>query len=282
MHLLDLESLSSQQINELFQLARHLSTEKPAQLLKDKTFILFFPESSLRTRITFEKGIQDLGGKYMMFPPETLDKREQSSDVIHYLENWADGVVARHSSFTKLAEMSAHSSIPIINAMTARNHPCEILSDLYSISQMRENYRQLTYTFVGPASNISRTWHEMAKVMNLSFNHVCSAGNALGPDTSNYTYLTNLEDALPESDIILTDSLPGEFKNAEYLNLYQITVDRMKRTRPGALLNPCPPFYRNEEVSAEVINSPYFAGFPFKKNLLYMHQAVLLYCLSNE
>ncbi|WP_054940349.1 ornithine carbamoyltransferase [Paenibacillus ihuae] len=281
MHLLDLESLSSQQIIELFQLARHLSSQKPAQLLKDKTFIRFFPESSLRTRITFEKGIQDFGGKYMLFPPETLDKREQSSDVIHYLENWADGVVARHSSFTKLVELSAQSSIPIINAMTARNHPCEILSDLYSISQIRENYRELTYTFVGPASNISRTWHEMAKVMNLSFNHVCSAGNELGPDTNNYTYLTNLEDVLPESDIILTDSLPGEFNNDEYLNLYQITLDRMKRIRPGALLNPCPPFYRNEEVSSEVIDSPYFAGFQFKKNLLYMHQAVILYCLSN-
>lgn len=281
MHLLDIESLTSLQINELFELTRQLSSEKPAQLLKDKTFILFFPESSLRTRVTFEKGIRDLGGKYMMFPPETLDKREQSSDVIHYLENWADGVVARHSSYAKLVELSAHSSIPIINAMTARNHPCEILSDLYSISQIRDNYRELTYTFVGPAGNISRTWYEMAKVMNLTFNHVCTAGNALGPDTSNYTYITNLEDILPESDIILTDSLPGEFITAEYLNLYQITLERMKRTRPGALLNPCPPFYRNEEVSTDVIDSPYFAGFQFKKNLLYVQQAVLLYCLSN-
>jgi ornithine carbamoyltransferase len=95
----------------------------------------------------------------------------------------------RHTSFSKIAELSTHASIPVINAMTAYNHPCEILADLYSISRARENYKQLVYTFVGPAGNISRTWMQIAKIMDLTFNHVCTAGNELGknPVTMRFT-----------------------------------------------------------------------------------------------
>ncbi|KAI7251673.1 hypothetical protein KC345_g11551, partial [Hortaea werneckii] len=246
-----------------------------------KTFILFFPETSLRTRISFEKGIRDLGGQYIMFPPEALDKKEAPGDMIRYLENWGDGIIARHHSYSKLEELAAHASIPVINAMTAHNHPCEILADLYALRTIREHYRDLTYTFVGPAGNISRTWMEAAKVLNLSFNHVCMAGSEMGADTSNYKFHTDLDKILPESDVILTDSLPAACLNQEYIGSYQITLERMKGAKPGALLNPCPPFFRNEEVSDDVIASAYFAGFGFKKSLIYLQQAILVYCLSH-
>jgi ornithine carbamoyltransferase len=280
-NLLDISDLSSHQITQIFDLTDRIRFEKEKHLLTGKTFILFFPESSLRTRITFEKGIKVLGGECILFPPEALDKRECLSDVIKYLENWANGVIVRHEDFSKIEELSRNSSIPIINAMTSDNHPCEILSDLYSISKKKENFKELVYTFIGPAGNISRSWKNIAKVMDLNFNHVCTSGNELCEETLNYKFHTHIEEILMDCDVVLTDSLTSEFRTNEYINQYQITLERMKLTKQGSILIPCPPFYRNEEVSEDVISSDYFVGYAFKENLIYVQQAVILYCLLN-
>ncbi|WP_339313990.1 ornithine carbamoyltransferase [Paenibacillus sp. FSL M7-0896] len=282
MHFLNINQLTSEQILDIFELTDRLRLRKSEPLLADKTMILFFPQTSLRTRVSFEKGISDLGGACITFPPETLDKKEAPGDIVRYLENWGDGIIARIPDLCKLEELSAYASVPVINAMTAHNHPCEIMADLYALRTLRDNYRELTYTFVGPPGNISRTWLEAAQALNLSFHHVCTPGHEM--DSGNhpgYTFHTSLDSVLPESDVILTDSLPKDFLTPEYIGAYQITLDRMKQTRPGALLNPCPPFFRNEEVSEEVIASPYFAGFGFKKSLIYLQQAILIYCLSH-
>ncbi|WP_337100423.1 ornithine carbamoyltransferase [Paenibacillus sp. YIM B09110] len=279
MNFLDIDNLTSNQIIEIFHLADQLRMGEHKDILKGKTFILFFPENSIRTRVTFEKGIKDLGGQSILFTPEALDRREQLGDMIQYIENWADGVIVRHPNFTKIVELSERSAIPIINAMTDYNHPCEILSDLYSIGKVRENYRELVYTFVGPAGNISRSWMKAAAVMDLAFNHVCIRGNELSEPSPTYTFHTDLEQILSRSDVVLTDSLPNGLLKQSYIDQYQITVERMDTAREGALLCPCPPFYRNEEVSESVIASPYFVGYKFKGNLIYIQQAIILFCL---
>jgi len=281
MNLLDINELSSLQIDNIFQLADRLIFENDKHALHGKTFILFFPESSLRTRITFEKGIKQLGGECILFSPETLNKREKLQDVIHYMENWADGIIVRHSDFSKIQELCNHSAIPVINAMTSENHPCEILSDLYAIRHKRANFKELVYTFVGPPSNIFKSWMDISKVCDLKFNHVCTSEYRLGGDTRNYTFHTELKDVLMDSDVILTDSLPDELRTIEYIDKYQITLARMKLARKNAIVNPCPPFFRGEEISGDTISSDYFVGYEFKKNLLYVQQAIVLYCLLN-
>lgn len=183
MNLLNIKELSEIQVNEIFNLTIKIKQKDNSNVLNRKSFVLFFPESSLRTRITFEKGIKDLGGETILFSPESLDKREKLEDVIQYISNWTDGVIIRHSDLSKLQELSRYSPVPIINAMTSENHPCEILSDLFSISERKGNYRDLVYTFVGPASNISRSWMNIAEIMDLKFNQVCTTGFELGTDT---------------------------------------------------------------------------------------------------
>lgn len=280
MNLLSINELSEQQVIEIFNLSRKLKRQENSDVLKGKTFVLFFPESSLRTRITFEKGIKALGGETILFPPESLDKREELEDVIQYISNWADGVIIRHSDYKKVQELARYASIPIINAMTSENHPCEILSDLYSISERYSNFRELVYTFVGAKSNISSSWKSIADLMGLKFNQVCLKGYELGSDTKNFKFHTELEPILSISDIVLTDSLPSDLKTEKYINKYQITLERMRLVNRDALLNPCPPFFRNEEVSSDVISSEYFVGYEFKKNLLFVQQAIILFCLE--
>lgn len=280
MNLLKLTDMTQSEIMELFSIADKLKIEKIGKILEGKTFALFFPESSIRTRVTFEKGIKDLGGQCILFPPESLDKKEELSDVMEYLNNWIDAVIIRHSDFNKMIKLSKHSVIPIINAMSSENHPCEILSDIYSIREIRPNYRELTYTFVGPVSNIAISWVEIAEVLNLNLQHVCTSNNRINVDSVNYHFSTELDEKLVGSDVLLTDSLPPEYQTDDYISKYQINLERMRLTNEGSMLNPCPPFFRNEEVSDDVINSQYFVGHSFKRNLLYVQQAIILKCLG--
>lgn len=280
MNFLKLSDLSLHRIDEIFLIADELRNNKFRKVLEGKTFILFFPETSVRTRVTFEKGIQQLGGNCILFPPDTLNKKEELEDVIGYLNNWADGVIIRHPDFNKMMKLSEHSFIPIINAMSSDNHPCEVLSDIYSIREIRPEFRELTYTFVGPVGNIVKSWVEIAKVLNLKFNHVCTSGNDVCKDDENYHFSTDLETTMNGSDIVLTDSLPFEYQNDEYLSQYQVNMERLNLTNKNALLNPCPPFYRGQEVSDDAVRSSYFVGHSFKKNLLYVQQAIIIQCLG--
>jgi ornithine carbamoyltransferase len=267
MHLLQISDIAQAQILDLFDWADRLAAQPHENALRGKTFVLFFPESSIRTRISFETGIRRLGGDCVLFPPETLDKREQLEDVVAYIANWADGIIIRHPDFVKITQCAAYSSIPIINAMTSVGHPCEILADLYAISRRRADYRDSVYTFVGGASNIAASWKEMAEAMDLQFHHVCESGHELGEESRNYRFHTELEPVLRGSDVILTDSLPSGLRTAAYIEKYQITLGRMKLAKARAMPNPCPPFFRGEEVSAEAITSDYFVGYGFKKAL---------------
>lgn len=280
MNILSILDLTEADILNIFKLADQLKEKPMLPLLDHKTFILFFPESSIRTRITFEKAISDLGGKSILFPPSTLDKREALKDVIGYLENWADGVIIRHGKIDLIKEIAIHSNIPIINAMTSDNHPCEILSDLYAISKRKPNFRNLKYVFVGENANISRSYARIAKVLKLNFDHVCIGDQAIFENSDHYRFSNDLDKALKDADVVLTDGIPKEYLTDDYLSHYQITLERLKLAKEDAILNPCPPFYRGEEVHAEVIDSKYFVGYDFKKDLLTVQQAIILYALG--
>ena len=160
MNLLDIKQLSKNDILEIFQIADDIQ-QRPQdyiERLKNRTAVLFFPEESIRTRVTFEKGISMLGGKSILFPSKTLDKKEEIVDVIGYLENWADILIVRYKSQEKIESMAEVSRIPIINGMSQSMHPCEILSDLYSYRQLCRDYLKKTYTFIGENGNILKSW----------------------------------------------------------------------------------------------------------------------------
>lgn len=149
-HFIHLNDFSKQEIEKVFELADKIKSDNEIiKPLNGKTIVLFFPESSIRTRVSFEKGIQMLGGHTILFPPTALDKKEDIKDVIGYLENWVDMVIVRHNDLPLIEYMAEHSHIPIINAMTSVNHPCEILTDLYSLSKQYVDYCEKDYLFMG-------------------------------------------------------------------------------------------------------------------------------------
>ena len=235
---------------------------------------MFFPTSSIRTRVTFEKGIYLLGGQTILFPPEMLDKKEDIRDIIGYLNNWADIVVARHNNIELLEMIAKYSKAPVINAMTSVNHPCEVLSDLYSLSKLRSDYLSDKYLFCGRKGNIGLAWKEIADVMHLDFSQCCPRGYEMENVTVDY----DIRSAFWGKDIICTDSLPKDILSD--FSDYRVTKEIMEIANKGALLNPCPPFFRGEEVSSDVVNSQYFVGYEFKRYLLEVQQAVMIYCFE--
>ena len=271
--LIRLSNYNKEDVEKIFDIADELQEGKYNDFLKGKTIVMFFPESSIRTRVTFEKGIYLLGGQSIIFPPETLDKKEKAQDVIGYLNNWVDGVIVRYKDIEKLDEMNRYSTFPIINAMTDINHPCEMLSDMYALSKIREDFTRDKFLFVGGIGNIGLAWKEAAELMGFSLTQ-CSPVKYKMPGVN---HIVDLKSAIVGKDIICTDPLgPGMLKD---FHNHQVTLEIMKNANDNAILNPCPPFYRGEEVSSEIVESKYFVGYKFKKYLLEIQQAIIIYSM---
>ena len=266
-----LTDFSKEELQEIFSIADNIGEYK--NFLCGKTVVLFFPSTSLRTRVSFEKGIYLLGGQSILFEPSTLEKKEDIRDVCGYLQNWADAVVVRHKDIGLLEKMARSLGVPVINAMTAENHPCEMMSDLYSLSKLRADYLQCKYLFVGASGNIGKAWAEASAAFGFSLWQCASEKYRI----AGVENIPDIQSAILGKDIICTDSIPTELK-ADFRD-YQITAQLMQKANKGALLNPCPPFFRGEEVSADAINSPFFVGYEFKKSLLAVQQAILIYCM---
>lgn len=273
-HMIRLTNHTATDIMDIFHIADEIRQGKHADILKGKSIVMFFPETSIRTRVTFEKGISLLGGQPILFPPEALDKKEALQDVCGYLSLWANALIVRHKDIRLLEKLAQHSDIPMINAMTDSNHPCEIIADMYALSKRRKDFLKDSYLFCGENGNIGLAWKEASLVMGFDLSQCCPKGWEM----EHITAFDTITEAIRGKDIICTDSLPPDapaaFKNC------QVTRAVMEMANKGALLNPCPPFSRGGEVSADALDSEYFVGYEFKKHLLEVQQAILIYCLT--
>lgn len=270
-NLIQLKDYTKEDIIQIFDLADRIKQGEYRNFLSGKTVLLFFPHSSIRTRVTYEKGIYLLGGQTILFDSEVLDKKEKLEDVAGYLNNWVDAIIVRHNDIELIKEIAKYAGIPVINAMTKVNHPCEIISDLYALSKIRKDYLDAEYLYVGPCGNIGLTWKEASEVLGFSFTHCCPIGYEMKGTNIEHDILS----AVKNKDIILSDSF-GKEQLQDFI-AFQITGELMAMANDHAILNPCPPFYRGEEVTTDVINSKYFVGYEFKKSLLEVQQAIIIF-----
>ncbi|SKA98343.1 Ornithine carbamoyltransferase [Agreia bicolorata] len=265
-----LDSWTADDIDRVFSLAdSYRSGSGPAV---SGAAVMFFPPSSLRTRVSFERGTALMGLQTIVFPSETLDKPEELEDVARYLESWADVLVVRHPDIAVLDGLADANAVPVVNAMTDINHPCEVLSDLYALRQRRDP-RPLRYLFVGADGNIARAWQEAARVLSLDLVQCCPARLA----TPGARVVDDLEAAVTQADVILTD---GQGVNAEALAPFQVTAELLDTAPAGVQFNPCPPFRRGGEVSADAIKHEAFVGHNFKAALLPVQQAVMAFSMG--
>lgn len=264
-HLVSLSEMHRDDLGELITAAaRYASGGGPRA---DGAVALFFPSSSLRTRFSFERGAVQMGLQPISFPPETLDKEEDLVDVAGYLAQWADLAVVRHPDLAVLERLAAADALPIVNAMTDDNHPCEVLSDLYALS-LEADLFELRYLFVGADGNIARAWGEAAHAFGLDLRQSCPEPLR----TSDVAWDGDLRRAIATADVVITDAPGG---NADALVPYRVTAELLDSAPPGVRFAPCPPFVRGREVSADAIAHSAFVGYGFKRHLAPMQQAAM-------
>lgn len=264
-HLLTLNGWTRAELAGLFELAERFEAGEGPRF--DGAAVMFFPPSSLRTRVSFERGAAAMGLQPIVFPPETLDKDEDLADVAAYLSSWARVAVIRHSDLRVLERFAAADALPVINAMTDVNHPCEVLTDLYALSREADIFA-LRYLFVGGDGNIGRAWAEAADAFGLDLRQ----SSPVSLRMAGVAWTEDLAEAIMTADVVITDG-PGP--HADALASYRIIAQLLDAAPDGVRLNPCPPFLRGREVSDDAIAHRSFVGHTFKRHLLPVQQAVM-------
>ncbi|MGO3884804.1 MAG: ornithine carbamoyltransferase, partial [Mycetocola sp.] len=197
-NLVRLHDWSADDVAEVFALADTYRSGSGPRV--DGAAVMIFPPTSLRTRVSFERGAALMGLQPIVFPSDTLDKPEAAEDVASYLSAWADVLVVRHADIGVVEQLASAAAVPVVNAMTDVNHPCEVLSDLYAlrVSGLGDGRR---FLFVGPDGNIARAWQEAAHVLGLDLVQCCPLDLA----TPGMPWTEDLRTAIRSADVVLTD-----------------------------------------------------------------------------
>lgn len=272
-NLITLNDISEEELFLIFDKADYYKEKPFDKRFDEKCFVLFFPESSIRTRVTFERGIADLGGQSILFPSDSLNKKEDYKDVIGYLNNWIDCIVIRYNDLEVIKRLAEYSEKPIINGLSDLNHPCEIITDLYGLYKKDNNFLKYNYLYVGANNNIGYAWKEASEAFGISLMQS-------SPDEykiEGIRHNTDIKEAIKYADVVITDSLSKD--RVEAFQSYQITKELLISSGKKIIFNPCPPFYRGEEVSADAISSEYFVGYAFKKPLINVQKAIMDFCI---
>lgn len=268
--------------------------------LAGKQIVLFFEKPSLRTRLTFEAGINSLGGN-SFFVDQTASRlgvRESLSDVAHNLERWIDGIVLRTFEHATVTGMAEHASIPVINALSDFEHPCQALADMFTVQEKFGDLRDVKIAYVGDGNNVAHSL--MLAAASLGSHIAVGTPKGYEPDatvtakareiaaaTGATVSITNdAAEAAEGAHAIYTDvwaSMGQEDETEERRRIFaafQVNDALFAKTVPGAIFMHCLPAHRGDEVTASVIDSPASVVFDQAENRLHIQKAVLLLLLG--
>lgn len=267
------------------------------QPLVGKTAGLIFHKPSLRTRISFEVGVRQLGGQAMFITDKEIElgKRESIADAARVLARFFDLIVVRTFKQSDIAELAQWSDAPVINALTDLEHPCQIICDLLTIREKLGRIEELKVAYFGDGNNIARSWIGAAKRLNLDL------WIATAPDTHpGEEFIAKMQDgargrvtitdaaatAAQNADVLYTDvwaSMGEKDKISERqraLQPFQINAELVRHARPGAVVMHCLPAERGREITDDVIDGPQSVVFDQAENRLHGQKAIILWCLG--
>jgi ornithine carbamoyltransferase len=260
--------------------------------LSGKSLALLFEKPSLRTRVTFELAIQQLGG-FAILSEGPIGGREPLKDVARNLDRWVSGIVARTYLQQTVEDLAYWSSVPVINALSDMWHPCQALADMQTIQEHFGDTRGLKLAFVGDGNNVARSLMLNAGRLGMRFSIATPSGYALPPDIVDLAeglveIGTDPVDAVRGAQIVYTDvwtSMGEEHEAAARRAVfagYQVNDDLLSHAAPEAIFMHCLPAHRGEEVTDSVIESPRSVVFDQAENRLHAQKALLLMLLGRD
>jgi len=293
--LLSISDLSSKDIRLLISDAVDMKAAGWLSSLSGKTLALLFEKPSLRTRVSFEVAMRQLGGQTIYLSPAEvgLGKRESVSDVARVLSRYVDAIVARTFSHQALEMLAGYSSVPVINALSDSEHPCQALADLFTIYEKKGELDGLTLAFVGDGNNVAHSLLLAASLTGMNFRIASPSGYRVQDRIlhlaqeyavdSGAEILCTEEPRLAVSgaDVVYTDAWTsmGQETEAEqrrqiFAN-YQVNSELLSLAREDAIVMHCLPAHRGEEVAEGILDSPRSVVFDQAENRMHVQKALL-------
>ncbi len=301
---LSIRDFSPQQIQRLLDLARQVKAVPGAytQALQGKTLAMIFEKPSLRTRVTFDVGIHQLGGFSLYLSPAeiSLGKRESVYDVAKNLERMVQGIMIRTFAHQIVEQMAEYASIPVINGLTDYSHPCQALADYLTILEIKATIAGLKVAFIGDGNNVAHSLMFAGAQLGAQLwvatppgfepkaeavRWTCERGAATG---ATCTITNNPREAAFAADVIYTDawtSMGQEAETEERRRVflpYQVNGKLFSHAKPNAIFLHCLPAHRGDEVTDDVIDSPNSAVFQDAENRLHVQKAIMLELMESE
>ena len=302
--LISLADLPSGDFQTIFDQAKKLKDKPKAfsKALEGKRLAMFFEKDSLRTRITFDVGIQDLGGSAVFMDQKDvrLGTREAIKDVAKNLERWMDGLVLRTYKHRTVTEFAEHAEIPVINGLTDYLHPCQALADCFTLTERWGSLKGRTLAYVGDGNNTCHALIHAAARLGAHIRVATPEGyepnsrvvneamHAAQETKSQITILTSPEDGVRGADLVYTDvwaSMGQEEETeerAEIFSPYRVDEELMSLAKPDAVFLHCLPAHRVAEVTAGVIDGPASLVYDNAENRLHVQKAVMLLLMADR
>jgi ornithine carbamoyltransferase len=261
---------------------------RPRQTLAGCTLGLLFEKASTRTRVSFETAMFRLGGQtvFMSKADTQLARGEPVKDTARVLSRYLDALAVRTFAQETIEEMAAWASVPVINALTDRYHPCQVLSDLMTVKEKRGHLDRLKVAWVGDGNNMAHSWINAARILDFELALACPVGYQPSPEVlagagEKIRLTEDPGEAVRDADVVNTDvwaSMGQEEEREKRLNAFQgfqVNEALLKAGKPDILVMHCLPAHRKEEISAEVMEGPHSVVFDQAENRLHLQQALL-------
>ena len=266
---------------------------EPYQPLVDRTLAMVFEKHSTRTRVSFEAGMNQLGGSVitLMTRDTQMGRGEPIEDVARVISRMVDIIMIRTFEQRIIERFSEYSRVPVINGLTNEYHPCQIMGDIYTYIEHRGSIRGKTVTWIGDSNNVCNTWLQAATIFDFNVHVSTPPGYEVEPeragiyDTSHFESFTDPLEAVRGADLVTTDvwtSMGMEAEDAERKHDFedwQVDAEMMRLAKSDALFMHCLPAHRGEEVATEVIDGPQSVVWDEAENRLHVQKALMEYLL---
>ncbi len=296
-HLISIRDLDSKHVLDIFKLTGELKAKLKAGQrvtpLAGRTLALIFEKPSLRTRVTFEVGMVQLGGAAVYLSTQDIGpgKRESVPDIARNLSRWVDGIAARVFAHKTLEELARHATIPVINALSDLEHPCQAMADLYTLWERGMELKGLELAWIGDGNNVFNSLLLLCALTGVRVRAACPPGYEPAPAVlaacralgGLVRVTTDAREAAEGADVIYTDvwiSMGQEAereKRLEAFRRYQVTDTLLGFASPKALVMHCLPAHRGEEITDAVLDGPRSIVLDQAENRLHVQKGIVMH-----
>jgi ornithine carbamoyltransferase len=299
-HFLQLRDFSREEFDYLFARTKWIKERfkryELYQPLRDRTLAMVFEKASTRTRVSFEAGMNQLGGIAINLNrgDTQLSRGEPIEDVARVISRMVDVVMIRTFEQSIIERFAAHSRVPVINGLTNEYHPCQILADIYTYVEHRGEIKERTVAWIGDSNNVCYSWLQAATILGFRVHVSTPPGYELDmarvdvAASAHVATFADPVDACRGADLVTTDvwtSMGFEAENDERLRdfaSWKVGADMMRQAQPDALFMHCLPAHRGEEVDADVIDGPQSVVWDEAENRLHAQKALLEYLVCGR